>query len=209
MDPLLVFSIEGEWNPSQPRNRESVKSFLTVLEDLGEIEWFHRDAATRAEVNHLLDRWSTTRGYGKYKLLYLSFHGDAANGLWIPGEDSSISLGRLATRLKDACRGRVIHFGSCEVLNVKPARLVDFRDRTGASLVCGYTKSVDWVESAALDMLLISYLAAAARPEQAVKKLRKNNPVLVEKLGFVTSRRMSSPSASSGCGALRGGREST
>ena len=189
MSTFGVFSIEGEWRPGQPARRESVKALLTVLEDLGEIEWFHRDAATRAEVNHLLDRWSGNErsklgGYGKYKLLYLSVHGDE-DGLWIPAEERSMSLGRLATHLNGGCKGKFIHFGAGGVLNVDRSRLQDFRDRTGASLITGYTEPIDWVECAALDMPRIAYLADA-RPADAIRKPVERNPVLVDKLGLVT-----------------------
>ena len=148
------------------------------------------DAATRAEVNHLLDRWAghgtdRLRSYSQYNVLYLSFHGEQGR-IWIPAEKATISLTQLATRLAGGCKGKIVHFGSCHVLDVDRSRIAAFRRKTGARLVSGYSRDVNWVESAALDMLLLSYLADERTDERAVKRLRRRNPVLVEELGFVT-----------------------
>lgn len=185
MAPLGVLSIEGEWDKDRPADRQSVRPLLSVLEAQGDIESFHRDAATRAELYHLLDRWTSEARYRNFRFLYLSFHG--APGL-VALSDGDVTLGRLATRLEGKCHGRVIHFGSCESLNVSTRRLASFRETTGAALVSGYRGAVDWVESASLDMMLVSYLARgrADRTDLAVAKLRRRNPVLADKLGLVT-----------------------
>jgi len=54
------------------------------------------------------------------------------------------------------CEKRIIHFGSCSVLKYDKDKIRDFMDKTGAAVVTGYTKDVDWIESAAFEM---TYLA--------------------------------------------------
>jgi hypothetical protein len=177
-------SIEGEWKPSLPDDRQSVRPLLGLLEQQDDIAWSHRDAATREELHYLLERWSTERPYRDHRFLYLSFHGSAGT---IRLSNGDVQLGRLATRLKGRCKGKIIHFGACEVFDTSPRRLSQFRETTGAELVSGYTQSVDWIESAALDMLLMAYIARRpGRLDLALRLLNKRAGPLIEHLGFVS-----------------------
>ena len=64
----------------------------------------------------------------------------------------------LAERLDGGCKGRVVHRGSCGTAGVHGRKLKNFLNRTGALAICGYTKEVDWLESAAFDALVLGRL---------------------------------------------------
>jgi hypothetical protein len=61
-----------------------------------------------------------------------------------------------------------------------------FQKSTKAKLVCGYRKQVDWVESGAFDLILLSGLVEDARIDGRVNRLRRKYPDLVKLLGFET-----------------------
>jgi hypothetical protein len=62
-----------------------------------------------------------------------------------------------------------------------------FLDISRAKLVCGYTKVVDWIESTAFDMLLLSALLDDVRIDARVNRLRARHPELVRILGFTSA----------------------
>ena len=65
-------------------------------------------------------------------------------------------------RLDGGCRGRVVHLGSCGTVDVHGRELKKFLGRTGALAVCGFREDVDWLESAAFDMLVLGRLQGAS-----------------------------------------------
>lgn len=62
----------------------------------------------------------------------------------------------------------------------------EFQKRTGAKAVCGYTRDVDWTESAAFDILLLSSLLGGQRIDARFNYVRNAYPDLVKRLGFVS-----------------------
>ena len=187
-EPLGVLCLEGEWEPDDPANRQSVRPMMTMLEDLGLIRFFHRDVATYAELQHYLTRW-TTDSLGDYRFGYFAFHGGPRELCLNENkkdEHSAVSLETLGGLLAGACRGRAVHFASCSVLDVEGTELADFRKQAGARAVSGYSKDIDWVPSAALELLLITAIAQGSirRIDVAVDKVRAQNAELMDDLGF-------------------------
>jgi hypothetical protein len=102
--------------------------------------------------------------------------------LHLGGED--LTLEEFQSMLAGRCEGRVIYMGSCETLVASDDVLKAFCRVTGASAIAGYTKSVDFVEAAAFEVLLLSDLAYATRMKPAFDRLVKNFPGLTGRLGF-------------------------
>jgi hypothetical protein len=188
-DPLRVFCLEGEWEPDDPADRQSVRPLLQLLEDQGLVESFHRDVATHEELAHYLRRW-TEGSLEDYPFAYLAFHG-RPGALCLNDDESdprsAISIERLGDLLKGRCGRRAIHFAACSVLDLDPEAVAAFRKRTGARAVMGYQDDIPWVESAALDLLLLSYIAKGSiqRIDVAVGKLLETNDALAKHLCFV------------------------
>lgn len=88
-------------------------------------------------------------------------------------------------------RGKVLYLGSCASLRVSERRIDDLLQQTGAIAVCGYTKYVDWFESGAMDVMLLSALATATSgPRQTVRqaldRLHGRASDLLKTVGFVS-----------------------
>lgn len=176
-----IFAFEGD--PERNLKRKySVRPILRFLEDLNGTKHVFRDIGTPEELQHYLSRWrlSTYDGY----IGYFSFHG-SPGALWLPGgRERSITLDDLADWLEDQCRGRVVHFCACSVMRLHDERLQEFRQRTGAQAVIGYTKNVDWAESMAFEILLHSALANFSRFGDAMNHLDRIAGTLRKHLGF-------------------------
>ena len=171
----------------------SVEPSLMLLERMAgyNVPYRRRDVATRTEFEYFLEKYFD-EGHEDYPILYLSFHGHGPENDRLPGltlgDGTDYSLDDLESLIKGRCKGRVIHFGACGVMKAGSDRLQLFLDNSGAAAVCGYKKDVDWLESAAFDVLLMGYLRCAAFRKNSLQKtfrdLRECALVLSERLGF-------------------------
>jgi hypothetical protein len=75
----------------------------------------------------------------------------------IPLEDFGHQLAEWGVDLA----GRTLYLGSCSVMGAKRCVIAEFREKTGLDCVCGYAGEggVDWLESAAFELLLFQALA--------------------------------------------------
>ncbi|GAB3083996.1 DUF6642 family protein [Pedococcus soli] len=179
-----VFCLEGEWN-ADLRKRATVLPVLELLERLGEIKAIHRDVATLPELEHYLKAWGQPR-YRDFYVLYLSTHGDKGLLQWSRGNQTSLE--ELAALLGDSAKGCYVYLGSCLTLfNEREARA--FVETTGVEALVGYRKEVDWLEGAALEVILVAWLANHyGRPSTLFKQLMKRHGQLAKlyKLVMVT-----------------------
>ena len=177
-----VFCLEGEWN-ADLRKRESVLPMLDLLERLGELKAIHRDVATTSELEHYLTTWAQRR-YEDYPVLYLATHGDKGLLHWSRGQETT--LGELADLLNESAAGCYVYLGSCLTLfDTKGAQR--FVEKTGVEALMGYRREVDWTEGAALDVILLSWLANhGGRPETLHNQLMARHGDLAKLYKFVT-----------------------
>ncbi|YCN55431.1 DUF6642 family protein [Rhodococcus erythropolis] len=177
--PPGVFCLEGEWEESI-ESRLSIEPALRLLEARDDIRLVHRDIATLAELEYYLDRWLNTRLRG-YDFGYLGFHGSAER---LDVGHEQMSLDDLAELIDGRCQGKVVYFGSCSVLSAPDEVLTNFCRRTGARAVAGYTKNVDWIETAAFELLLVTKLVHSTNMKPAYTSLCKTYPDMTRRLGF-------------------------
>jgi hypothetical protein len=95
--------------------------------------------STEEELNQYLRQW-TQRQQKSYSIGVLSFHG-YPGGILIGKKH--IPLARLGEMLQEGCRGRLIHFDSCETMKIAPKEIEEFRTFTKATAVSGFTEGVD------------------------------------------------------------------
>ena len=182
-----VFCLEGEWD-SDLRRRDSVLPVLELLERLGEIKWIYRDVATVSEVEGYLKKWGQRR-YDDYPVLYLATHGDKGRLHW--GSRQSMTLDELAEALPVSVRGCWVYLGSCLTL-FNEGDVRRFVDLTGVEAVLGYRKEVDWIESAAFDVILLSAMANhTGTPRSFFKRLMARHGELAALLKFVVGTQRS------------------
>lgn len=176
-----IFCLEGEWD-SDLRKRQSIEPLLAFLESTGEVKVIHRDVATVEEVQRYLRLWRQQR-YNDYCVLYLAAHGDKGK-IWWSSRNTS-TLEDLAEALEDTAKGCYVYFGSCLTLFDRED-VMRFAERTGARGVLGYRREVDWLESAAFDVLLLPWIANHyGRPKTMFNALMKRHGELARNLKFV------------------------
>jgi hypothetical protein len=173
------FSASREHGGKRLDDRASVLPTLDMLERLEMATFVHRDVGTEEELYHYLDKWAQA-GYRRYGVLYFAFHG-VKGGIQVGR--GTVTLADLAEKLNGQATGRIVYFGCCSVMRDRQG-VEDFKAATGARLVCGYTKKVDWVESAAFDLLLLRSLLSDQRIDARVNQLRRDHDQMIDRLGF-------------------------
>ena len=175
-----IFCLEGTWN-KRIDDRVSVLPTLDMLERLDRATYVHRDVGTEEELYHYLAKWCQA-GYRRYSVLYFAFHG-VRGGIRVGR--GTVTLDDLAEKLNGKAKDRIVYFGSCNVMKDRKG-VEEFQRLTGSKLVCGYTKEVEWVESAAFDLLLLESLTKAARIDARVNQIRSRYGELTQLLGFTS-----------------------
>lgn len=152
MSGVGIFCIEtGSWGESLMQ-RMSIQPALGLLNSVNETRYFHRNASTAGEFWHYLEQWKL-EGRRSYPILYFCFHGAPDQ---IQFSDGDVTLAEIESCLSASCSGSIVYFSSCETLRLDDRRLQSFLDRTGALAIGGYRKSVNWMESAAFELLFLS-----------------------------------------------------
>ena len=146
-----IFCLEGLWN-NDLRDTTSVRPILELLRVNCDIEYIHGDCATKDAFEFYLKKWAQ-RTYDAFPILFLSSHGDEFN---LCLGHHSCDLDGIAEMLEGKCRNRIVIFASCKTLDVDKRHLTRFLRRTDALALCGYRLDVDWMRSAAFEMLLLS-----------------------------------------------------
>ena len=159
-----IFCLEGDWQGNLARPW-SVEPILELLKKspVSPVPSIHRDVETLDALEHYLGRWAQ-KGYRKYPILYLAFHGRSGLVCLRNSQRASdeVTLDQLEELLAGRCHKRLIHFGCCETLNVNGHRLNRFLRSTGALALCGFTDYIDWLHSTAFDLLLFAAMQANA-----------------------------------------------
>lgn len=176
-----LLCLEGEWDEDDPTSRLSIEPTLRLLEKANYFDVVHRDVCTEQELWCHLDRWSSHKAFRNYRTLYLGFHG-SPHEFYIG--DLAIGLEQLSQRLEGQCDDSVIYFASCGVLGADDSTLKAFCKRTGAKAVMGYTEEVDWLESAAFELVNLGTIATASSAKIAHKSIMKGYGELASRLGF-------------------------
>lgn len=152
---LGVFCLES-WS-GDLRNRETVRPLLEVLADQAGLRFIHRAVDSRDQLVDYLKRWQSLNGY---RVAYIACHGSTGE-LHIGGDTIALDdLGRTLSEEGVDLAGRTLYLGSCDVMEDKRA-VRSLREHTRLDCVCGYagTDGVDWLESAAFELLLFKSLA--------------------------------------------------
>jgi len=169
-----IFCLETDWWGIE--DRTTVEPVLQLLASCAgyKAPYIHRHVGTREEFDYYVLKW-TNKQFARYPILYLGFHGER-DVLYVGsrrGRDRQLRLGKLAEMLEGRCKGRVIHFGSCETLDVRGQSISAFLRRTEALAVMGYKGANGWVESAAFEVLLLGELQNCTMTVQGMHKLER------------------------------------
>jgi hypothetical protein len=163
-----IFCIEGQWD-ADLRVTSTVRPLLELLRLNEDVEYIHREYATRDEFEFYVRKWALKR-YQAYPILYLTTHG-MEGGFQLEGDIYTIA--QFSALLEGKCENRVIMLSSCSTLKMKPVDLEEILKTTAALAVCGYRVDVDWMRSTAFELLLFSHMQDnefSARGIEAIEK---------------------------------------
>lgn len=135
------------------------------------------------ELKYYLHQFSKKEYSAKYDILYLSFHGNT-HSICLEGEKKEIELNDLIEFGENAFENRFVHFSSCRTLLGSEEIIKDFKERSHAKIVSGYTTSVDSALSAIHDIALFGEYIKRTRLNTIENHLKKNFGGLEESLGF-------------------------
>ena len=179
--PGGVFCVEGQWEDDLTE-RGSVLPTLELLERLGSIRFIHRDTATTEELHYYLDTW-LSRKYQDFKVGFFALHGQPSQ-LCLTAK-TTVELDEIAAWMSGRCAGRSLYFGSCSVLRASDRVLKEFLHETKAAMLCGFTKAIDWVESAAFETVVLNALVNGGRIDSVERLVRSGRwGALADHLGF-------------------------
>jgi hypothetical protein len=164
-----IFCLEGHWYGDH-RDKTSVYPVLDLVHRFNNMPFIHHRCGTFEEFTYSIDRWKTKSFHSKYPLLYLGFHGE--KGLFKIRKET-VTLETLADLLEDKCRGVIIYFGSCATLDIHAAKIQSFLKKTGAIAAIGYKQDVDWMFSAAFEILLMEQLQSHPFDTKGVNQIRE------------------------------------
>jgi len=146
-----IACLESFWSYNIEK-RLSVLPILELLERRNGTRSVFLTCNTTEELKFNLDILKRATGYG---ILFLAFHG-YPGGIYLP--DLEIDMESIAKFMGRSFRNRIVFFDGCRTLNVKKDRIMDFISVTGVKMVMGYKRDVDWLDSAALDLLVLNWL---------------------------------------------------
>ncbi|MFC1887384.1 DUF6642 family protein [Candidatus Cloacimonadota bacterium] len=173
-----IFCLEAKWYDDL-RKRSTVRPILELLEMNSDIPYIHADCATKTEFEFFLKKWSLKK-YARYPILYLAFHG-SENGIWISNE--FITLDEISRKVQNKCHNRIILFASCSTINIAPKHLKDFLKNTGALAICGYKLIVPWIQSTALELMILSTMQENAFDGRGLKAIKHKLETVSEMFG--------------------------
>ena len=173
-----VACLESLWD-SDLENRLSILPLLDITSKTTSNRHIYLTCNTKAELRYNL---GLLAGKKKYGVLLLAFHGEP--GEIELAEKVFVDLEELADMMQKGFAGWVIHFASCGTIKADEARLVDFVKRTGVAMVMGYTKKVDWTESAVMDLLVLRWLQYYKDLSALLRHLQKSYGDLIAITGF-------------------------
>jgi hypothetical protein len=160
-------------------DQTSVLPTLELLERMGVLsEFVHRHAVGNTEFENYLSWRDSDRRVRTYGTVYLAFHG-TRKGLDVG--DHPVSLDDLAESI-GKLPGGVVHLGSCSVLKRNAESARRFLEVTGARLLSGYERDVEWLDSAAIDTAWLGYVATHARIGDALRFFRSRYGSAVDHL---------------------------
>jgi hypothetical protein len=163
-----IFCLEGLWEQDLTK-KSTILPILDLLYLNDTIEFIYRDCATKEEMEFYLGKW-TQEKYAYFPILFLAFH----------GEEGTIHIGKtnypvanLSEILKNKCENAIIFFASCRTLKIDKRRLKKILDETGALAICGYRSDVDWMKSAAFELLVLNEMQLNSLTVQGVDAIRR------------------------------------
>jgi hypothetical protein len=174
-----IICLESLWDQDlESHRRLSMGPILELVSKINDVKLILLSCNTQEELRYNLLKIKRRSGYG---ILYFAFHGR-------PGEveldGCSIDMETLASFMGRGFVNWAVHFGTCSTVDTDKARMGAFVESTRISMLAGYKKDVVWTDSAALDLLFLTWLQRYKNMRAMWKKFRKTYTGLISNTGF-------------------------
>ena len=175
-----IACIEGRWERDLTKSN-SVATGLELLERNRIVpKQCYKSSHSKNSTLDFLTEFTQKR-YASYSILYLSFHGEP--GVIGFGKEA-VTLEELEEKLIGRLPGKILHFGSCQTLNVNKRLITKFLRNTNAAAISGFTKDVPFLESTLLDLLYFERCQQRLKMSEVAFDMKNNYSQLCRKLGF-------------------------
>jgi len=182
-----IICFEGSWKPRLD-SLETVEPALRCLEAFGVTRITHRTVDTREELRYCVDKWlgASGRAMPAHGIGMFAFHG-SRNTIYLGGGE--VTLDELAEIIGGRGDGKILYLGGCGVLALPGDDLMEFCRSTGARGVVGYSRTVDFVETSAFEIVLLNNLVEATSFKPVYTRLRREHPEWTRVLGLRMAHR--------------------
>lgn len=171
-----IYCFEGEWGPA--RDRRTVEPVLGLLRDCDRTPYIHRNVPTPDTLRYYAKRWLSLTSM---PIGYFACHGDRGRLLF---SEEGLTLDDFATILGGKCDGKILFFSSCSTMATKGEDLKELCRATNARGLVGYTKTVDFVEAAAFEVLLLRDLLHSTNFKSVYTRMGREHPYMSKRLGL-------------------------
>ncbi len=172
-----IVCLESHWD-FQIEHRKSVFPLIQLTANAHRIKSVHLTSNVAEEFLYNLVLARSVRGYG---ILYLAFHGK-------PGKiflnDGALEIEWVGEFMERRFKDWIVFFDSCGTLKLEKKRVLHFLRSTGVLMVLGFRKEVDWMESAAVDLLLMNLIQEYKDMRVFWDRFRKRYRNLVKRTGL-------------------------
>ena len=185
-----IFTIESDWEGSAHKQSSILPMLQCINGIYPSVRYIFRTANTEEELKYCLTKFKQiSKKNGDYCALFLSSHGSPGKINFGKQYMTLQELATLANEVGDRLfDGHLVHFDACSVMKNSDNELKEFIKSTGASLVTGFDRDVEFIESLALEMIFIDYLIED-KPYSAYNKIKKNHSELCKRTGFIAMRK--------------------
>lgn len=175
-----IACIEGRWEQDFTKTN-SVAAGLELLQNNKIVsKQCCKPSHSKASTLDML-REFTQKRYSSYSLIYLSFHGEPGS---IGHGKEKVTLDELEEKLSGKLTGKILHFGSCQTVNLNKRRLTKFLDSTGAAAISGFTVDVPFLESTLFDLLYFETCQYRDEASHIESYMKSNYGAFGRRLGF-------------------------
>lgn len=179
-----IFCLEGDWEDDM-RIKTSILSGLEMLQSISDVEFIYKTCGTEEELLYRLQDFVRFRRskYKHYNILYLTSHGD--KGTMYYGDSLNV-LNFFKDNFREGdFEDKVIHFGSCATMKMSEKDWTELMNFTGAKIISGYLKEIDFLESTLFDILYFRALQYRKFVKPLDEALLKDYEGMYKSLGFV------------------------
>lgn len=180
-----IFCLETEWTQSIHDMKDSslVQPLLEYVKRVNGTQLAFRSVATKSEFDYYI-RHLLKDSYRAFNTVYLCFHGERNVIHFANGEQ--ISLDEFGESYPGIFLGKTVHFGSCSTLRISEREAVLFKEKTGAKLLSGYSKKVNFTPSFIFELWLMNVLTTSKSigSQNLSAKIDREMKYFKESLGF-------------------------